>query len=159
MKNVILRLIPLACLTLAACSGANKALEAKVASQPPVESGSQVRTEADRLIRSEPGLSDEQKQKLLSLRTSVSSQLDEIRDHSLRLRSVLVEELLSPSYDMDEVSLIKKRLKKLEKKRLSLLFDSVDEANEILGHQAQGHATLMRALLNQRPDDVQRGRE
>ncbi|MGZ6359223.1 MAG: hypothetical protein ACXWP1_08725, partial [Bdellovibrionota bacterium] len=75
---------------------------------------------------------------------------DDISSQSLKLRSVLVEEILSPNYSLDEVGMIKGRLKKLEDKRLSLMFDGIDQANTILGRKAQQHARVMRELLENR---------
>jgi uncharacterized lipoprotein YajG len=153
MKNQInLSLFALlASLAAAGCATTpNPAIEAKIAKEPPVANRQELQNEASQMIQSDKDLSADQKQRLEILRTKLGAQLDEISAQSLKLRSVLVQDVLSPGYSVDEVDLIKKRLKKLEDKRLTLMFDGVDQANSILGRQAARHSHVMRELLEER---------
>lgn len=131
-------------------SSGSRELDQKISQEPPVESRRQVQTEADQKIATDSQLTPDQKARLSALRTSVSAQLDDVSRQSLKLRSVLIEEILSPNYSLEEVSLIKSRLKKLEDKRLSLMFDGVDEANKILGRHAPQNRRMIRELLEDR---------
>ena len=137
----------LAGLSAAGCSTTSKNLDAKIAQEPAIKNRQELKDEAARLIENDKELSSEQKTRLSALRSQLSAQLDDISIQSLRLRSVLVEEILSPNYSMDEVSLIKGRLKGLEDKRLSLMFNGIDQANSILGRKAQQHSRMMLDLL------------
>lgn len=144
-------LLTLACLAAAGCaSSTNKALDQKLSEQPAPANRREVLSKADQRIADSKDLSEDQRKRLTILRDQVTSQIDDINKQSLKLRSVLVEEILSPNYDLDEVNLIKRRLKKLEDKRLSLMFDGVDQANTILGRQALEHRNMMREMLQQR---------
>jgi len=146
-------ILALAFAALSGCSGTQKAIDTKVAQETNVHNNADLRSEADRLIENDADLNADQKQKLADLHTSISAQTREITKQELRLRSVLVEELLSPDYSIDEVALIKKRLKNLEKRRLSLLFNGVDQANSILGHLAHTRSPMMRAMMEDRSND------
>ena len=128
----------------------NPALEARIAQEPPVADRQQLQKEASKLIESDGDLTAEQKTRLEILRTKLSADLDQISVQSLKLRSVLVQDVLSPGYSLDEVDLIKNRLKKLEDKRLTVMFEGVDQANSILGRQAAHHSHMMRQLLEER---------
>jgi hypothetical protein len=142
----------LATLALTACAGADKKLDTKVAQESQVKNNRDLRTEADSLIQNDDQLSPDQKAKLTALRQSISSQTSALNKQELRLRSVLTEELLSPDYSIDEVALIKKRLKKLSSRRLSLLFDGINQGNEIMGKTYKNRSPVMRAMMEQRID-------
>ncbi|MGZ3650201.1 MAG: hypothetical protein ACXVB9_20535 [Bdellovibrionota bacterium] len=152
-KRRALMILAFAFAALSACSGTQKAIDTKVAQETAVKNNADLRSEADRMIENDAALNADQKQRLTALRTSISAQTSDIAKQELRLRSVLVEELLSPNYSIDEVALIKKRLKKLEKQRLSLLFNGVDQANAILGHLAHTRSPMMRAMMEDRSND------
>jgi hypothetical protein len=139
-------------LALSACASTDKTLETKMAQEAHVKNNRDLRKEADTLIQNDQQLSPDQKASLTALRKSISDQTDSINKQELRLRSVLTEELLSPDYNMDEVALIKKRLKKLSSRRLSLLFDGVDQGNAIMGKTYKNRSPVMRAMMEQRVD-------
>lgn len=141
----------LLCLALVGCAApGGKKLDAKVANETEVSRPADLHEEISQLIKTEPGLSDVQRARLLQLQANTIARTSDLRDHSLRLRSLLMEELLSPGYDADEVGLIKGRLKKIEKQRLALLFDSVEQANQILGHDGNGHEEMMKRIFELR---------
>lgn len=139
--------VALILLTTACASSATKSVDQKLATQEPTHTRADLKREASKLIESDADLSADQKQRLDILRSKVGSQLDDMGQQSMKLRSVLIEELLSPSYSADEVAEIKSRLKKIEDKRLAVIFDGVDQANTILGRQAQQHRGVMREML------------
>jgi hypothetical protein len=141
--------LALACLAAGCASSRNKALDERLA-QEPAQTRKALQAEADQKVAEDSSLSADQKKQLAILRSSVSKQLDDLSAQSLKLRSVLVEELLSPTYSLDEVNLIKGRLKKVEDQRLSVMFDGIDKANSILGRQAPQNRRMMRALLEDR---------
>jgi hypothetical protein len=150
MKNKIPVALLFASLAITGCAG-QKALDAKVAKEPAVQNSAELHLKADRLLQEDKSITPEQRQKIQELRASVQPQLAEIGQHELRLRTVLLEELMSPNYSIDEVALIKKRLKKLEDRRLALTFKLVDDTTSILGHdQAQKHRKMLRAMLNEK---------
>lgn len=150
MKNAKYALFAL--IAFAGCASTNKTIDTKVAQETKVSNSRELRNEVDQLIQNDQQLTADQKTKLLALRQSISAQTIAINRQELRLRSVLTEELLSPDYSIDEVALIKKRLKKLESQRLSLLFSGIDQGAEILGRKFSNGSRMMRAMMEQRTD-------
>ena len=117
-------------------SALEKQVDDKVAQENTVKNHAELQTQANQMIDSSTSLTAEQKSKLSALRTSTRSQTDQMWEQSLKLRSLLVKDLISSSYNEDEAELIKERIKTLEDQRLTVLFGAVDQANKILGHQA-----------------------
>jgi hypothetical protein len=110
-------------------------LDRKLLAEPDV-SRQELSSEVKNEIESAPHLTLGQKAMLLELRRTVRGEMEKISSESLKLRSLLVKDLLSPEYDRQEVDAIESRLKDLENNRISSLFRGVREANEILGRQA-----------------------
>ena len=151
MPNRPSALLLLLTLSISACAGsASKALDERMARVPIPASRQEVAQKADQLVSARVDLSEDQKKRLAILRSQITARTDEINRQSLKLRSVLIEDLLSPNYSIEEINLIKRRLQKLENDRLSLLFDGVDHATAILGRQAPEHREVMQELLRQR---------
>ena len=143
----LVSLIGVLCLT-ACVSNPEKRLDKKEMAENEVRSTEDLHQQADQLIGSSPGLTIEQRENLTVLKTHVESELNEIRDESVRLRSVLLSDVLaSKKYNDLEVSLIKKRMQKLEERRINMLFDAVAKANDILGHMTDEKAQEMRRMF------------
>ena len=142
----------LSALVLQGCahSKTQEALDKKLTEEVTVSNPQELADEAQSLIATAPGLSESQREQLSGLRTTTSSRMGELQDKSLRLRSQLIKDTISKSYNAKEVSLIKKRLKEVESKRLSLIFDTVDKANRILGRQAAESGSLVSRLVETR---------
>lgn len=115
----------------------DKKIDEEVAQESTVKTHNDLTNEGTQVLNSAQGLSAEQKQKLKDLRTSVTGQLADIYEKSLRLRSVLIKDLVAKDYNEDEVELIKSRIKYNEDKRLSLMFEAVDKAKTILGRNIE----------------------
>ena len=128
-------------------STTQKKLDEKLSMEKEVPTQAELSKEAGQLIEKAPGLSAEQRAKLASVRDKLQREITAMRDESLKLRSILLKDVISANYDQDEVNLIKQRLESVEKKRLSTIFDSIREANAILGHQAPEHERIIRDLF------------
>src|SRR5579862_3939202 len=108
-------------------------IDEKLAKEPEANRAA-LQKETAQVIKTAPGLTDEQRAKLEALRKSMRAEADQLRAQSLKLRAVLIADVISPNFDEDEVELIKRRMKALEDQRLSAIFGAVDQANTILGH-------------------------
>lgn len=133
------------------CSTANnRKLDDKLFNETNVNSRSDLRTEAKSSIDNAVNLTNDQKEKLTELRRSVNRQSDEFNQQSLELRAILLRDLLSAQYNPQEISLIKSRMRKLESRRLSLIFDAADKANIILGREAAINHAIMGEFVGNR---------
>ncbi len=132
-------------LLLSACSNValEKDIDRRVSQETEVKTRADLTSETSTILEKSKDIKEEQKVKLSELRNSTRRQIDENWQQSLRLRSVLIKELVSKDYNDTAVDLIKKRLKDLDSKRLFITFDAVDQANKILGRQARMNDDVM----------------
>ena len=133
MHNRLIALIAAA--MMVGCATTDKKLDQKIQAEgPAIQNRSDLDKEATSLIASSNDLSKEQKTALLVLRDNTSKRLDQMRKESLKLRSLLVKDMLSSNYNADEVNELKDRMRELEHQKLALIFSTVDNANRVLGH-------------------------
>jgi hypothetical protein len=133
---------------LTACATSRK-LDQKLAQQPPLSSQKNLADKYKDLVESS-NLQSQQKAALLALRDENRKQGEAMRQEALKLRSLLIQDVLASKYNAKEVNLLKRRISKLEKKRTALLFDTIDRANEIMGRSDFSRNQLMEGLI--RPD-------
>lgn len=125
-------------------------LDEKLGQEQAVTTRTELRAEAGQTIEKAQGLTPEQRQALESLKTTAGAQIDQYGQQSFKLRAILVKDLISTNYDMDEVNLIKARLSDLEDRRLNVIFDAIAKANTILGRQAALNQPIFRDFIEPR---------
>lgn len=123
-------------------------IDDQLAQERDVKTRADLHLEGATAIQTASGLDDVQRQKLTDLRIKTVEQLDPLWERSLKLREVLVRDLISTPYDEDEVELIKVRLKKISDQRLTIMFDAVKQANLILGRQAKKNEEMIDVLFD-----------
>jgi len=131
----------------------NTDLDAKLAAEKPLTGGNGLQQESQKLIESEK-LSPEKRAELKALSEKTHNEHQALLQESLKLRSVLIKDVLNDKYDDDEVLLIKARMKELEQKKLDLIFRTVAQANKILGHETihqQDREFMMMNLMDGTP--------
>ena len=117
-----------------ACSTTTqKAVDAKVAQEPPQIKRADLIAEGENLIDKSPDLSEDQKNKLRDLWAKSRKQSDDLIKSSLQLRAVLVKDIVATPYNDREVNVVKQKIAKVEQDRLSVFFKGVRETNRILG--------------------------
>ena len=126
-------------LGLTACShtSVDRELNRKVAEESNINTQADLNAEATHLIEKAKNITEEQRSQLLALREKTRAETLEQNKESLRLRSVLVKELLSTDYNRQEVAGLKRSIKKTDERKLSILLDAVQKTNLILGRQAR----------------------
>lgn len=112
-----------------------KEIEREVAAETNITSQADLDQQSSQLIETAPGLTDAQRAELISLRESTRMKTEALNQESLRLRSLLVKDMLSDNYDLSKAQLLKNKIKKAEEKKLSNFLDAVSKANRILGKQ------------------------
>ena len=124
-----------AALLAQACSHGSTSdhLDQKVATEVAPRNSAEMRIEARSAIDSAPNLTPNQRSQLKSLGAATSQQMTELRDQSLKLRAILVQDIVSANYNPREVNQIKQRIKRVEDQRLSVMFSAIDSANEMIG--------------------------
>ena len=95
-------------------------------------------------IDSDSHLTPEQKFKLIKIEEDTSIGLQKLRRVSLQLRDILVEDF--KSQDDAEIDVIRLRLQDVNTRQISLIFDSVEKANKVVG-RGHHYATWLTKLL------------
>jgi len=126
-------LLLVAALQACASSAQNKQLDAKVAAETDVTSGKTLNEKESQIVKRTSGLSAEQKEKLDALRQQVHDKLSAIAAESVKLRSVLIKDVLTEKPNHKEISAVKHRLAKLSDERLDTIFDAANQTNELIG--------------------------
>ena len=137
-------------LTGCATKSANQQLDADLSKENKISARQDLSTEATQDLR-RSHLIPEKKAKLEQLRNNLTTQENEIWKQSLKLRAVLIKDLLADQYDPNQIDLIKGRMWDLENKRISLIYSAVDEANKILGHFQPDDRKMIDDFFEMRP--------
>jgi hypothetical protein len=136
-------------MALSGCaSNASKKVDSKVSQENGVQTRKALQAEAQSLIEHDAELTTDQKSRLSILSSSLSQQLDAMNLESVKLRSVLVKEVLSPDYQISEVEVIKGRMRGLESRRVDLMFSGIEQANVILGRGPADNRRVLSAFIN-----------
>jgi len=130
-------------------SPTEKRLDDKLAQEETIKTNADLKAETTKLLETSKRLNPRQRTELESLRASTNAQLDKIRAETLKLRAILISDVVSSDYNSDEVDLIKHRIKDLEQKKLSTYFDAVREANIMLGRWASKGDRITSDVLDQ----------
>ena len=131
IKNIYL--MCMMALFLGGCAtGANQKLDQKLLQEPVIPNSAALGQEAQAKINNDSRLTPEQKTKLTQLREETSDSLKHLRSQSLQLRGLLIQDFADGNDA--EVDLIHSRLNDLSSRQVSLLFDSLNKGNKILGH-------------------------
>lgn len=158
MKNIwiITLLIGYGILTLNGCShtAADKKLDDKIAiidrQSQSMPVSATLKMESTNLIENSPDLTADQKARLTSIREKTQNEMEALKDESIKLRLVLIRDVLAPKYNAKEVKIIKNRMKGIENKKLELTFKSVDEANKVLGRNATARQDVVQEMFSPR---------
>ena len=136
-------------LVLAACSHAavEKSVDAKLQQESSIQTNADLNAEQKTSIDNAKEITPEQKSKLSSLRVLTRQKLEENNQQSLKLKAVLIQDLVAAQYKENEAELIKSKLKSLQSKRITIMFQAVEEANSILGRQARINDDVMRDFV------------
>jgi hypothetical protein len=129
----------------------NQKLDEKLAQESNVSDKKELLVETSRVIQTTPNLTLQQREQLKVLKKDIRANLNDLKSQSLRLRAVLVKDVISSQDHADEIELIKKRLHSVEDQRLKVVFSAVERANGILGKTAPDHEQVMREFFNESP--------
>jgi hypothetical protein len=141
-------------LAFAGCShgSLDNKVDREAARETSVKTNADLQNEASQLIKTEPGLSDDQRTKLLALQSATQQQMNTNRAQSLQLRSLMMKDMVKTDYDPNEMETVKKKIRDNENQRLSLTFDAMDKAQKIMGRSTNGH--VMESMMWDRHEDT-----
>lgn len=123
----------LSVITFGCVHRAEKEIERKVAVQSPVSNVQEFSDESDKIINEADNISDAQRAKLVVLRRETLYKIEQKDQEEMRLRLVLLKEILKNDDKQIEVNLMKQKIKKLNKEKYNILMSAMKESNRILG--------------------------
>ena len=155
MKNIRFRLGLMLALTtsfastLVGCAekAINRDIDEKIRVEPKIKNVTQLRDEITHLFSNLPNLTQEQKQRLTELKETTYSKMNNLQEVSLKLRAILIKDVLSNEDLTDEIQMIKDRMRDIDHRKLELTFSSIEHADHILGKRGPHRAEVMKELL------------
>ena len=149
MNLKLLSILTLLSLSATGCATktAEREIDRRLAMETPVKTNAELREQTQQSIDSATGITDEQRAKLYDLRDSTRAQMNSLQEESLKLRSMLIKDVLAKTDYDEEIKVIKKRLGNNSKKRLDVVFKALDQAKEILGTQVSKNSPFLNELF------------
>ncbi len=108
-------------------------LDAKVAAESPAPTAQAIAERGAQTFINAPGLSDDQKQKLLGIFVKVYDEAIAIKNDIGKSKSLLFKLVASKDYKSKEVEDLKKRIVALDQKRLRIMFKALADVQEVVG--------------------------
>ncbi len=98
-------------------------------------------------IHGSSSLTDAQKKQLEDIFAANKKKAEELTERSYKLRSVLINELLSGKVDQRKVKLLKKDIRKVEGDKLHNTFTTVDKISDIVSSDKDGPKLLEHVIM------------
>ena len=141
MKNISIVIYTLATLMLmlqvgCATSDLEREQKAQIRSQAPADSPQQIMDRAAMAFSNAPGLTVEQKAKLGTIYSQVYTEAMSIRREMGQAKSLLFMKLATTDYKNSEIISLKKRIVKLDQRRLDVMFKALEDVQNVVGHGA-----------------------
>ncbi len=132
------------------CSSNGKKVDKELAQERAPKNRAELRETSSHLIDEAVNVTPDQKMRLYALQLKVRNEIDEANEESLKLKSLVVKNLISPDYHETKNRVLKSRIKKLEGKKVNLVLDAVDEANKILGRETARNNRILYDFIEPR---------
>ncbi len=115
------------------CASTKKEIAQQKEKMPDIQTPEELRKTTRNIIATSENLSEGQKNDFLKLHESVISEVRKINNESRKLKAVMFNHLANESYDNGKVREIEKQLKKLNNKKIDIMFKAMSDARKILG--------------------------
>lgn len=131
----------------------DKQVDRRIVAEPELEGKAALELRNDRALENATGLTPSERQKLTQLRDATRAKLDALSEESLKIRSLLVQDVVNPDSDPSGITLLKNKLKDTENKKVSIYLEGIDQANSVLGrrtHPIEQRERILRNLMEPR---------
>ena len=124
--------------------GIEKDLDSKVEEHPALRNSGDLNATAQEHIENAPGLNPEQRTELTTLREKTHHEMEDLDQQILKLKSMAVRNAIQTDSNHHELNAIKKRIRKLEERRLNLFFQTIDRSLTIIDRGALSRTSIHR---------------
>lgn len=121
------------CATQASHSDPDSDLNAKVKAEAPANTPTEIARRGAQAFVNAPGLTPEQKLKLLDVFNRTYDEAIKIRGEIGQSKSLMFKLVASKDFDSKEVNELKKRIVALDQKRLNIMFKALADVQAIVG--------------------------
>lgn len=137
MKLLLVTL--LSALALAGCTTTQteRQEQREIKAQAPADTPEEIAGRASKAFSDAPGLTEEQKAKLNTIYTQVYTESMQIRREMGQAKSLLFMTLAKPDYRASQITSLKNKIVKLDKQRLQIMFDALDDVQAVVGNGAE----------------------
>lgn len=134
MKSTLIPLtIAVAFALLGCATPAQKRVDKAVKQESGVSSQAELYKKGHQAILNSPGATKEQREKMLSLYSRTGQEIAAIRSEMGKLKGVLFRNLMNPKSKETDLNVIKRRLSRLNQRKLDVMFDALADSRKILG--------------------------
>jgi hypothetical protein len=141
LSQKISLLLVISAFTLVGTSGcASKPVEKQIDQQADNERANnrdELKIEARKRIEASTSITKVQRKALLVLLSETEASIAKDAKTSLKLRSLLIAEIIKPNYKDEKIQIIKTKIMRAENKRVATILNATVEANRILGRSDQ----------------------
>lgn len=109
-------------------------LDRRIKAEPRISSPAEIANRAAEILSNSPGITTEQRVKLSKIYTKTYLEALEIRTEIGQTLSLFFKIIASKHSQSKEVAMIKSKLAALDKKRLTLMFEAMDEVQKVIGY-------------------------
>lgn len=116
------------------CAGQNtieKKVENEIKTEPVAKQEDIIEAAREHITKS-LNLTDDQKKRLISIQEKSTLEISTLKDEINKTRMVLIKAAFEPSYNAREVEILKKKILKLERKKLRLGLNAFTEARDVI---------------------------
>lgn len=108
-------------------------LDKKIKAEPPATTPEEIARRGAYTFISTPGLTQDQRQKLMQVYTRTFFDAEDIRGEIGQSKSLIFKMLASPNYKKSELEALKTKIVELDQKRLRIMFQALEDVQKIVG--------------------------
>lgn len=121
-------------------------VDARVSDQRPADMPGELAVRGYEAFVNSTSFTPEQKEKLVTIHTKTYEQASLLRDEISKTKSALFKTLATPNYSAKEVSILKKKIEKLDQKRLATMFKAIDDVEKVIGRSQESEKVYQRFM-------------
>lgn len=137
MKLKLVLCLGLVSLAIGACSTETKKekeIDQKVSQETAVGLPGEAAANGRDAIESSKGLTAEQKEKIHAIMNKTQVEVQNLRIETNQLKATLFKSFADGTYKPADIAILKKRLTKIESKKMDAMFSSLEQVQKILGY-------------------------
>ncbi len=131
--GVLFLLANLSCATASHEKSEESKVDEKISQQHPSAEPGEMAIQGALTFSDMPGITEQQKLDLLKLNKETADEAHSLGMQIRQAKMTLFQTLSTPNYKKSEVAILKKKIVKLDKKRLDVMFHTLDKVEKIIG--------------------------